>query len=238
MTTENHSDTEEKGNNRIVVIDDEKDFVSAFEWEIEEAGYEPFSIVVDGSFKKLAELISCIPTDTYAVLCDHRLSKTTGFAGFHGSDLVAALYDQKVPALLDTQYYDMDSDVSIRKCRHKIPVLLDKDNVSALTIKEGIKLCLSELNGTFSTNRKSYRNIIRIVDISKESREDVVDVIIPSWNPNKAVRLPSSLICEWILEFEPVIGTRLIANVNSGAKNSEDLYFTNFEIAPSPEASE
>ncbi|WP_103668860.1 hypothetical protein [Pseudanabaena sp. BC1403] len=234
MTTENYADIKEKGNNKIVVIDDEKDFARTVEWEIEEAGYEPFSIV-DVSFQKIDELISRIPEDTYAVLCDHRLSKS-GISDFYGSDLVATLYDRKIPALLDTQFYDMDNDVSIRKCRHKIPVLLNKDNVSASTIKEGIKFCLLELNGTFSTNRKSYRNIVRIVDISKESREDVVDVIIPSWNPNKAVRLPSSLIREWILEFEPVIGNRLIANVNSGAKNPEDLYFTNFEIAPSPEA--
>ena len=237
MTTENYSDTKEKRNNKIVVIDDQEDFVSAFVWEIEDAGYEPVPIVVDGSFEKIDELISCIPTDTYAVLCDHRLGKS-GFAGLYGSDLVAALYDKKLPALLNTQFYDMDSDVSIRKCRHKIPVLLNKDNVFASTIKEGIKSCLSELNGNFSTNRKSYRNIVRIVDISKESCEDVVDVIIPSWNPNKAVRLPSSLIREWILEFEPVIGTRFIANVNSGAKNPEDLYFTNFEVAPSPESNE
>jgi len=237
MITENYPEIKEKCNNKIVVIDDQQDFVSAFEWEIEEAGYEPFPIVVDGSFENITEIISCIPPDTYAVLCDHRLGKH-GFDGLYGSDLVAALYDQKLPAILNTQFYDIDTDVSIRKYRHKIPVLLNKDNVFASTIKEGIKSCLSELNGTFSTNRKSYRNIVRIVDISKESREDVVDVIIPSWNPNKAVRLPSSLIREWILEFEPVIGTRLIANVNSGAKNPEDLYFTNFEIAPSPEANE
>ncbi|MEI6329113.1 MAG: hypothetical protein WCP16_07765 [Pseudanabaena sp. ELA645] len=236
MTTENHSEIKEKGNNKIVVIDDEKDFARTVEWEIEEAGYEPFSIV-DVSFQKIDELISRIPEDTYAVLCDHRLSKS-GIADFYGSDLVATLYDRKIPALLDTQFYDMDNDVSIRKYRHKIPVLLNKDNVSASTIKEGIKFCLLELNGIFSTNRKSYRNIVRIVDISKESREDVVDVIIPSWNPNKAVRLPSSLIREWILEFEPAIGTRLIANVNSGARNPEDLYFTNFEVAPIPEVNE
>jgi hypothetical protein len=165
MTTENHSEIKEKGNNKIVVIDDEKDFARTVEWEIEEAGYEPFSIV-DVSFQKIDELISRIPEDTYAVLCDHRLSKS-GIADFYGSDLVATLYDRKIPALLDTQFYDMDNDVSIRKYRHKIPVLLNKDNVSASTIKEGIKFCLLELNGIFSTNRKSYRNIVRIVDISK-----------------------------------------------------------------------
>lgn len=80
-----------------------------------------------------------------------------------------------------------------------------------------------------------HRNLVRVVDVSEESNEKVVDVIIPGWNPNRVVQLPLSLICEWISNFEPEIGTRLIANVNSGAENPEDLYFTDFEVAPKPE---
>jgi hypothetical protein len=226
--------TERKGGkNKIVIIDDEKDFAETAAWEVEYAGYDPF-LIIDGSFNKIDDLVSQIPEDTYGVLCDHRLGKS-GLASFYGSDLVAALYDRKIPALLDTQFYDMDSDVSIRKQRHKIPVLLNKDNVVASTIEEGMKICLLELNGNVSSDRKSYKNIVRIIDIDQKSHEQVVDVIIPSWNPYKAVRLPSSLIREWILDFQPTKGVRLIANVNSGAQNPEDLYFTNFKIAPEPE---
>lgn len=223
----------EQGRNKIVVIDDERDFAQAVEWEIEDAGYEPFSIV-EGSFESIDELVSQIPGDTYGVLCDHRLSKS-GLANFYGSDLVAALYDRRIPALLDTQFYDMDSDVSIRKRRHKIPVILNKEDVDASTIKEGLKVCLMEFNGTIASHRKPHRNIMWIVDLGKESGEEVVDVIIPGWNPNKAVRLPVSLIHDWILDFQPTIGTYLIADVNNGAVNSEDLYFTHFEVAPEPE---
>jgi len=219
--------------NKIVIIDDEKDFAETAAWEVEDAGYEPI-LIVEGKFNEIDDLVLQIPTDTYGVLCDHRLGKS-GLANFYGSDLVAALYDRKIPALLGTQFYDMDSDVSIRKRRHKIPVLLNKDNVDSSSIKTGMKICLLEFDGHVATDRKPYRNIVRLVDVNKESGEEVVDVIIPSWSPHKAVRLPSSLIREWILEFQPKIGTRLIANVNTGAENPEDLYFTNFETAPEPE---
>lgn len=220
--------------NKIVIIDDEKDFAEAAAWEVEEAGYEPFKIV-EGSFNEVDDLIFQIPGDTYGVLCDHRLGKS-GLANFYGSDLVAALYDRKIPALLDTQFYDMDSDVSIRKRRHKIPVLLNKDKVDASTIEEGMRICLLEFDGNIASNRRPYRNIMWIVDINQESNEEVIDVIIPGWNPHKAVRLPVSLIRdEWILDFHPIIGNYLIADVNNGAENSEDLYFTQFEIAPEPE---
>lgn len=231
--TENRLDIEISNKNKIVIIDDEKDFAETAAWEVEDAGYEPI-LIVEGSFKEINDLVLQIPRDTYGVLCDHRLVKS-GLANFYGSDLVAALYDQKIPALLGTQFYDMDSDVSIRKRRHKIPVLLNKDDVDSSSIKAGMQICLLEFDGNVASDRKPYRNIVRLVAISQESGEEVVDVIIPSWNPHKAVRLPSSLIHEWILEFHPKVGTRLIADVNTGAENAEDLYFTNFEIAPEPE---
>jgi hypothetical protein len=98
-----------------------------------------------------------------------------------------------------------------------------------------MRICLRELNGNVSNDRKSYRNIVRLVDIGQESSEEVVDVIIPGWSPHKAVRLPSSLIREWILDFQPKRDTRIIANVNSGAEKPEGLYFTNFEMAAEPE---
>ena len=110
---------------KIFIIDDDKDFAKTVAWEVEDAGYEPV-LIIEGSFRKVDDLVSQISQDAYGVLCDHRLSGS-GLATFYGSDLVAALYDRKIPALLDTQFYEMDRDVSIRKYRHKIPVLLNKD---------------------------------------------------------------------------------------------------------------
>jgi len=231
-SAENLPDTEIGNKNKVVIIDDEKDFAETAAWEVEDAGYEPI-LIVEGSFKEIDDLVLQMPQETYGVLCDHRLGKS-GLANFYGSDLVAALYDRKIPALLGTQFYDMDSDVSIRKRRHKIPVLLNKDNIDSFSIRAGMEICLLEFIGNVASDRKPYRNIVRLIDVGQESGEQVVDVIIPGWNPHKAVRLPSSLICEWIVEFQPKIGTRLIANVNTGAENPEDLYFTNFEIASEP----
>ncbi|NJN58917.1 MAG: rhodanese-like domain-containing protein [Leptolyngbyaceae cyanobacterium SL_5_9] len=219
--------------NKIVIIDDEKDFAEAAAWEVEDAGYETV-LIVEGSFKEIDNLVSQISEDVYGVLCDQRLRKS-GFANFDGSDLVATLYDRKIPAILNTQFYEVDKDVPIRKHRHKIPVLLSKSDLDESTIKAGIETCLSEFNGSFSNSRKPYRNIVRLIDFDEKYKEDTVDVIIPSWKPDIPVSLPLSLICEWIVDFQPERGIRLIANVNSGAENPEDLYFTNFELAPEPE---
>ncbi|WP_143780404.1 hypothetical protein [Leptolyngbya sp. 'hensonii'] len=93
-----------------------------------------------------------------------------------------------------------------------------------------------KLNDTIPSHKKLYRNIVRIVALAQESGEEVVDVIISGWNPDKVVRLPVSLIREkGGSDFRPTVGFRLIANVNSGAVNSEELCFSDFEIAPEPE---
>jgi hypothetical protein len=223
----------QRGKNKIVIIDDEKDFAEIAAWKVEDAGYQPV-LIFEGSFKEINELVSQISEDVYGVLCDQRLRKS-GFANFDGSDLVATLYDRKIPAILNTQFYEMDKDVPIRKHRHKIPVLLSKSDLDESTIKAGMETCLSEFNGKFLSSRKPYRNIVRLIDFDDKYKEDIVDVIIPSWKPDIPVSLPLSLIREWILDFQPKRGIRLIANVNSGAENPEDLYFTNFEIAPEPE---
>lgn len=227
------SDMQASSQKKIIVIDDEKDSAETAAWDLEEAGYKPI-LIVDGSFRNVDELVSKIPQDTSAVVCDQRLRKS-GFATFEGSDLIAALYDLKIPAILNTQYFDID-DVPIRKHRHKIPVLLSKqyDILNEETLGAGIQKCKAEFEGNFSKDRKPYRTIVRVLDIDTNYRDNVVDVVISGWRPDIPVPLPLALIREWI-DFEPHIGDLLIAKVNVGAEKAEDLYFTDFEIAPNPE---
>ncbi|MFH7244088.1 MAG: hypothetical protein ACHWZW_14705 [Spirulina sp.] len=74
-----------------------------------------------------------------------------------------------------------------------------------------------------------------MVDISKMSTRGVVDVIVLGWNPNISIELSLALVREWISDFEPTEGCRLIAKVNISAEKLEDLYLTDFERAIEPE---
>jgi hypothetical protein len=91
-----------------------------------------------------------------------------------------------------------------------------------------------EIAGEISPGRKAYKSLIRVTDLGDEAQATVLDVIIPSWNPRRAVRFPLSLIP---LELQSSIqrGTRLFAAVNIGADDSQDLYFDTFELAPEPD---
>lgn len=218
---------------KIAIIDDDKDLAELTAWEVEAAGYEPYLLEDDRRFYQVSDLVSLIKENTQCAVCDHRLMKS-GFANFYGAELVANLYDLNFPSLLITQFTEMDTSFSIRKWRHKIPVLLSRDKADASSIAKGIEDCILELSGKIPPTRKPRRTIVRITKIDEESGEDVVDAFVPAWNPHKAVRFPASLIPEDIrVKLQPDI--RLFAHVNTGAEKSDDLYFEKFELAPEPD---
>ncbi|QLE59519.1 hypothetical protein FD725_24735 [Nostoc sp. TCL26-01] len=218
---------------KIAIIDDDKDLAELTALQVDAAGYEPYLLEDDRHFYQVSDLVSLIKENTQCAVCDHRLMKS-GFANFYGAELVANLYDLKFPSLLITQYTEMDTSFSIRKWRHKIPVLLSRDKADASSIAKGIEDCNLELSGKIPSTRKPRRTIVRITNIDEESHERVIDAFVPSWNPYKAVRFPASLIPENIrVVLKPNI--RLFAHVNTGAEKSDDLYFEKFELASEPD---
>src|SRR5438874_2116408 len=122
---------------KIAIIDDDKREAEIAELEVECAGFEPF-VINKGHFNKIEDLTNLILGKAQGVLCDHRLSHS-GLANFPGAELVAHLYDLKIPAILITQYADIDNGVSIRSWRDKIPVLLSRDEADASSIAHGIE---------------------------------------------------------------------------------------------------
>jgi len=224
--------TQVKEKKVIAIVDDDKELAEITAWDVEAAGYEP-SLLFDGNFTDVNQMASFIIQGFQGAVCDHRLSNS-GLANFYGAELVATLYNAKFPSILVTQFTETDISFSIRKWRRNIPVLLSREETSALSIAQGIEDCTSELAGKIPSTRKPRRTIVRIASIDEESNTSVIDAFIPSWNPHKAVRFPASLIPEYIrVTLKP--NTRLFAYVNTGADKSDDLYFENFELAPEPD---
>lgn len=84
--------------------------------------------------------------------------------------------------------------------------------------------------------RKFYRVLLRIVDVGEESGEKVIDVIIPSWNTHRVIRLSVLVLPEFICRSHLKRGLRLFANVSIGAEKASELYFKDFEIATEPDS--
>jgi len=221
-----------EGIRTVSIVDDDQRTAFFMKMYIKGLGLEPFVIEAKKPFESVQDLTRIIRDNSQAALCDHRLPYRN-FAKFLGAEVVADLYDTQFPAILITQWKTVDQDVSIRKYRRKIPVLLSHDESNPEAIKSGISYCASELHGNYTAERKPHRAIVIVMKKSNESGEEVIDAFLPSWNPNEGVRFPSALI-QSDLRSRVQPGTNLFAYVNIGAESSEDLYFEDerFELAP------
>jgi hypothetical protein len=195
---------------------------------VRDAGFEP--VVLKPPFGHVRDLLRNVRQQADAAVCDHRLR---GLASFSGARAVASLVDEKVPAVLVTQYIDIDADVSIRRWRHRVPVLLSRGDADPDRIREGLGDCIREIRGEYLPGRRPWRVLIQIDGLSNESGERVAEARIPSWNPHRVVRFPLALVPP-ALRDRVVSDAFLFAMVNIGAEKAEDLYFHDFEAAPDP----
>jgi hypothetical protein len=217
---------------RLAIVDDDPDTAEMTSWQVADAGFEPI-VFPKRSVKNLEQVTTWVAEFAEGAICDHRLM-AKGFANFYGARVVSDIFEkQKRPAILVTQFVDMDQDVSIRRWRRNIPVLLSRDEANADSIRLGIETCMAELNGAVPSSRKPFRTLVHVLSLGNESDERIMDVIVPSWNNHHAVRLPLSLLPP-VIQDSAKEGLWLFADVNIGAQCSQDLFFTDFEIAPKP----
>lgn len=209
----------------IAVIDDNAQAAEAVGYAVEDAGFTPW--IFPGTAGTVAFAADKIRENADAAICDHRLSPL-GFANFDGAELAAALIDKKIPTVLISQFVNQDYDVSIRRWRARVPSLLCRDECSAETIKDALELCRREISGEVFAERRRHRTLVRIADIQNEGGEMVIDAILPAWNRQRAVRFPLSIVASPLHHLVKE-GEYLIAYVNLGALNPEDLFLEEFE---------
>ncbi len=215
---------------KVAIVDDDPNEAEIIGFEVQDAGFEPVLLEKDESFRQPSDLAEYIISTAQAAVCDHRL-QDMAFAPFDGAAVVAELIVRKIPAVLVTQFFSMDADVSIRRWRHQVPVLLKRGDADSTAIKEGLAACMTEITGHPLPGRIPRRTLVRVAKINQESGEEVVDAVIPAWDPYQAVRFPASMLPE---SFRSSIDRdhRLFAKVNIGAQSYEELFFYDFEVAP------
>lgn len=219
------------GIKKIAIIDDEEDWAKLTAMRIRRLGVEP--IIIKGNFQQVHELVDrVLDSGAHAAICDNCLQQKN-FAEFYGAESVAQWYDRKLPSVLCTQYLDQDN-IEIRQYLSRIPRVLKKTEASSEeAIVSCLNFCLEELQGEISPERQTCRTLVKVKRITDSGSKRVMDVIVPSWDLNDTVRLPMS----WLhadIEKHVTEGTRLFAWVNTGAEDSMDLFFQNFELALDP----
>ena len=221
---------------RVALVDDDPIAAETLSVLLEDAGYE--TIGVESPIESIDSACTQIRSFASAAICDHRLSPL-GLASFSGAQLVARLYESAFPAVLISQYLEIDQNVAIRKYRSKIPILLTRGEVGPDQLAAAIRVCTDEIGGRRLPERRTWRTLVRIVAKDTEGGEDVVDAIIPGWRMNEAVRFPAELLGHHRNALPQGRSDRLeirfFARVNIGAEEARDLYFEGFELAREPQ---
>lgn len=217
---------------KVAIVDDDAQSRKGFELMLEDEGYEPF--VLKGAYRSAVELAEFISENADAALCDHRL-RHGGMADFDGAELVFELQKKGCPAILISQYLHVDASTTVRSFRRLIPVAVTRADFDYQDLNALFEKAVAEIEGKFGQNRAAHRSLVYISSISGEGISKIADVFVIGWNPQDAVRIPFSVIAKDIPRQHIKEGASFIANINIGADDSDELYFSDFEIAPEPD---
>jgi hypothetical protein len=206
---------------RVKIVDDNNIARKSLALILDDMDWEP--IDEPGPLPNLDEFINASVKSVDAIICDHKL---TTYAKFSGAQAVAMFYQRKFPALLCTAWNRADID-AMRVYRRFIPVVISPGDANPETIVDGFKFCKKELAGEFSSTRKPWRTLIRVVELNHETKS--LYIVLPFWNSTEVIRLPMELIpISLQARLEP--GFRFHAKVNLGSDDQNDLYFEDFEL--------
>ncbi|MGB0683781.1 MAG: hypothetical protein ACPGOV_13795 [Magnetovibrionaceae bacterium] len=208
----------------IAIIDDDRATRIRLARKVKRWGFE--SLPIEGSFETVPDLIEKVKSyNPRLVLCDNRL-QDTGFASFFGAEAVSEFYKLGDPSILITQY-QADDESFLRTWRENLPSVLDKDKLELEVVKRAFEKSAAEVIFRQQVpERRLFRTFVRVLEVG----ENHVTFSIPDWNPDAQVRVPKDVLGQ--LKNSVTRGSFLIAKVNLGAKESADIFFKDFELAP------
>jgi CheY-like chemotaxis protein len=215
----------------VAVIDDDDEAAMTIIHALEDGGFTAYH---QAPADNIEDLTVSIIRDSDAAVCDHRL-RYGGFADVSGAELAASLISRFHPTILVTQYLDQDADISIRRYRSHLPVVLRRQEADEPDeLRMAFERCVLEIEGTTATDRKLHQTLLLVKDVTDVGGIKVIDAIVNGWNPKDTVRFPLLLVNKTDQDqVKPSV--TLVADTNIGTEDKVDLYFENIKIAPEPE---
>lgn len=206
--------------NRIHIIDDDPQVRKAYEYPVEDLNIN--TVLAEGPLPTIDVFVQQSREVADAAICDFQL-QVKNYASFNGAETVALMYKSHFPAVLCTRYEQANID-EMRRHRKYIPVLLRPDELTPDSITKGLEMCIREFDEEFSSNRKSWRTLVRVEDIDN----GFFYVVVPAWDQNQVIRIYKQDVPKTIRE-NIVVPSRYHVRVNVGAERHQDIYFDQWE---------
>jgi CheY-like chemotaxis protein len=205
----------------VMIIDDRAEARESIAETVEDANFK--AIIQNDAFTSIYDCIERTKKAD-AVIIDNHLPQCN-YANFFGIQVVKEVYCLFMPILLATSFLDADR-FEIQEYKQYLPVILKPSQIVPETIIKGFEICQNEFAGNFSVERKPWRSLIRVEEISNDKK--YIYVVVLSWNANEKIRLPISMLPD---EYKKYLKPDLhfFAHVNVDTEHYEDLYFHSFE---------
>ena len=221
-----------RANAVVAVIDDDPQQRAVTRELLITAGFKTWE--PSGPYQNLARAVTDVAGEASAAVCDQRL-RPRNFAAFDGAELAAQLFVKRIPTVLVSQYIGREEyDMSIRRWRDKIPVVLDRDQATPAALKRGLEIVKEEIAHVVAPSRRPHRTLVRFESAEHRPDGDWAHLVVPGWRAEETVTVPVDVLPRGI-RGRLRKGVHFFASVNLGAATAADLFFTDFEPAPDPD---
>ena len=205
---------------RILIVDDDPEARDSHEYLIEDMNLTPYKVedIHNGNLQNF--FASVEPND--AILCDFHLKKHS-YAPCNGDRIVSQCFHKHIPGVLCTR---IDEPWIRRDYLRYIPGLLRKSDPNSDELRLALEKCEEELAGEPQPSRRPWRTLVRVDHVDDERK--CIYVVVPAWDIRVKVRIDFDNLPENIRNLaEP--DHRFHAQVNTGAVDSADLFFDEWE---------
>lgn len=214
----------EKEIRRIHVIDDDPDVRSAYLEYVSDMNVE--GVDVSNSIQDIDAFFNTIDSQHDGIICDYQLTGKK-YSAHNGDVYGKAAYERHIPFILSSHFQPL----SLNGQRRYIPKAVAADDFGIEIVKEAFQLCVQEFGGTFSSQRLPVRTLVRIEGMQPYGTSYQLNVVVPNWHPHTGIQIliDSTAIPDLDrirTEIESVGEARLTAEVNTGAEDSAELFFT------------
>ena len=205
----------------VAIVDDDPDSRSSLAMCVDASPFSP--IQVQGPLAELEDAYGLIQSEAQGCICDHQLQTKGPYAHFCGAELAAWNNRNALPSILCTQYYGSDDQMPVIRAYLKdLPVVCRPDQLEEPDdIVEAFQACASELNGSLSPARRSWRTQVVVEKLDRMDR--TVSVSLPAWQVDDSIRVRIDDV-PGNLRDKMKVGYRSFVRANIGATQPELLY--------------
>jgi hypothetical protein len=183
-------------------------------WDV----FEAEAVLIDNAPVEIGSLIARVRRDNIdAVIVDYKM-RVGGYSLLDGIDVVAALVDEGIPAVLATSFSDSTIDKFVWH-GSKIPAFVSKGDLRD-TLGQAMEAALLWVTGKFTAATEPYPTVVRICALD----DSEVGLMISGYSAKKAIMVKRAGLAQRLGAVPLVDGLRFMADVNLGAEHIETLY--------------